>query len=226
MFTLHGNPCSSSSRKVQWALEELGHPYELRVVDLVRAEQKAPGFLALNPNGRIPVLEDAGLVLHESNAILRYVCEVPGRVELMPSERKARALVNQWLSWQEGDLAVAFVGAFLTRFATLFGQPLDEVLYRHHEANARRLLPVLDSHLQGRRYLVGESFTVADLAVAEMIAVADDAGFDLTPHAHVRAWLEPLFGRPAYRKTRFQGDLFAQCMRVFAPQSPGDAAKA
>lgn len=218
MFTLHGNPCSSNSRKVQWALEELGHPYRLQLVDIVQGEQKAPSFLARNPNGRIPVLEEDGFVLYESNAILRYLCEVPGRVELMPSERRARALVNQWLSWQEADMAPAFIGAFLTRFATLFGAPLDEATYQRHKAAADRLLPVLEAHLKGRRYMVGESFTLADLALGELVATSEDAGFDLAPHPHVRAWVTGLFERPAYRATRFHGGLFVQCMRIFAPK--------
>lgn len=217
MFTLHGNPCSSNSRKVQWALEELGHPYRLQLVDIVQGEQKAPAFHALNPNGRVPVLQEGDFVLYESNAILRYLCETPGRVELMPEERRARALVNQWLSWQEADVAPAFVGAFLTRFATLFGAPLDEPTYQRHKGNGDRLMPILDAHLKGRRYIVGESFTLADIALGEIVATAQDASIDLAPHAHVRAWLAGLFERPAYRTTRFHGDLFVQCMRVFAP---------
>jgi len=223
MMKVHGHPCTVNSRKVLWTLEELGRAYTLHLIELAKSEQKAPGFLALNPNGRMPVIEDEGLVLYESNAILLYLCEAPGAVSLLPTERVQRAHVYQWLSWQTSDLSPAFVQPFLMRFNAIFGAPFDEAAHRKHLERTAQVLRLLDAHLAGRRFMVGPGLSLADIALAESVAMADDAGIGLTPYNHVRAWLEPLFERPAFQKTRFNGDAFVQAVPHFTAAVRGAA---
>jgi glutathione S-transferase len=96
MLTLYGNPFSPNSRKVHWALEELGLPYEYKTLDLIRArEQKRESYLLLNPNGRVPTLVDDDFVLYESNAILWYVSDKFGAGRLVPEDLRERARVGQ-----------------------------------------------------------------------------------------------------------------------------------
>jgi hypothetical protein len=105
MLILHGDPVSGNTRKVRWALEELSVPYELRTVALAKGEHKRPEYLALNLNGKVPTIEDDGFVLWESDAILWYLAESPGRGALLPPGEKDRALVHQWMDWNAQHLA-------------------------------------------------------------------------------------------------------------------------
>lgn len=200
---LYGHPFSHNSRKVQWALEELGTPYELRVVDLMTGQHKQPDFLRMNPNGRVPVIHDGDLVLYESNAILWYVADSAGG--LLPEDAAGRALALQWLAWQAADLASACMQPWLMKFYAGFGQPLDEAKHRELVESAKAPLGVLDAHLKGRTAVVGPSLSVADIAIAESIGLCDYAGIDLKPYAAIRAWYEPLTRRAAFEKTRPAG---------------------
>ncbi|HEY8429059.1 MAG TPA: glutathione S-transferase family protein [Sandaracinaceae bacterium] len=200
---LYGHPYSHNSRKVQWALEELGLDYELRVVDLMTGQQKQSEFLRLNPNGRVPVIHDGELVLYESNAILWYLANKAGA--LLPKDAAGRALTMQWLAWQVSDLGPACVEPWLAKFYASLGQPFDAAKHREQVERAKHPLSVLDAHLNGRRAVVGQELGVADIAIAESIGLCGFAGIDLAPYAAIRAWYEPLTQRAAFAKTRPQG---------------------
>src|SRR4051812_2164924 len=116
MLTLYGHPYSHNARKVHWALEELGLPYEYETVDLMTGAHKKPDFVRLNPNGRVPVMRDGDFVLYESNAMLLYLAETAGPGRLIPTKPQQRAQVLQWLSWQASDLAGAMLQPFLMKF--------------------------------------------------------------------------------------------------------------
>lgn len=205
MMKLHAHPYSGNSRKVHWALEEIGVPYEYVTIDLLKGAHKQPTFTALNPHGRVPVLEDDGFFLYESNAILLYLASHYGKAQIGARDDREAALVNQWLFVQAFDLQPAMQKAFVLKLYASLGQPFDA------EAHARALteIPpgvcVLEAHLHDKRYVVGEHFTIADIAVAESIGLAEFAGFDLTPYPHVRAWFGGLAERPAFQKTRPKG---------------------
>src|SRR5215471_15716930 len=127
MVTLYGHPVSSNSRKVHWALEELGTPYTYQTVDLFKGEHKRDPFLGKNPNGRVPVVQDQGIVLYESNAILWYLADRYGLGKIVSESAEQRALVHQWVSWQASDLAPAILPPWLTLFyARVAGVPYEE----------------------------------------------------------------------------------------------------
>ena len=200
---LFGHPFSHNSRKVQWALEELGVPYQLHVVDLMSGAQRSPEFLRKNPNGRVPVIHDGDLVLHESNAILWYLADTTKK--LLPADAAGRALTMQWLTWQASDLAARCLEPWLMKFYASLGQPFDAAKHASAVEAARAPLAVLERHLQGRTAVVSSDFGVADIAIAESIGLAEYAGIDLSSSPAIRAWFEPLTKRPAYAKTRPQG---------------------
>ncbi len=153
--------------KVSIALEETGLPYEPHLVDFATNDQLSPAFLSLNPNNKIPAILDPNgpggqpLALWESGAILVYLAEKTGR--LWPQAAAARAEALQWLMFQMGGVGPMFGQlGFFHKFA---GKDFEDKRPRdRYVAESRRLLGVLDRHLQGKAWLLGDTYTVADIA--------------------------------------------------------------
>ena len=183
--------------KVTIALEELGLPYELHPVDLSAGEQRAADFLALNPNGRIPVMvdrEEDDLAVFESGAILIYLAEKTGR--LMPADIKGRSRVIQWLMFQMGGIgpmqgqAVAFERYF----------PEDVPAARARYKNeARRLYEVMNGRLGEVEYLAGEH-SIADIATWSWVHTHRWGRIPVDGLDHLQRWIGSLAERPAYQR--------------------------
>jgi len=194
-----------NGHKVSIALEELGLPYTLRVLDLGRNEQKAPAFLAINPNGRIPALVDHeadDFAVFESGACLIYLAEKTGR--LMPADAKGRSRVLQWLMFQMGGVGPMFGQlGFFHKFA---GKDFEDKRPRdRYVAESRRLLGVLEGQLKGRDWLLGPDYTIADIAVfpwvRNLVGFYDAGalvGFD--DFAEVKRALAAFVARPAVQR--------------------------
>ena len=154
--------------KVSIALEELGLPYEPHLVSFDTNDQMSPEFLSLNPNNKIPAILDPHgpdgkpLALFESGAILLYLADKTG--QLMPHDAAARFETIQWLMWQMGGLGPMFGQlGFFHKFA---GKDYEDKRPRdRYVAESRRLLGVLDQRLKGRPWVVGDTYTVADIAI-------------------------------------------------------------
>ena len=154
--------------KVSIALEELGLPYEPHLVSFDTNDQMSPEFLSLNPNNKIPAILDPNgpggqpLALFESGAILLYLADKTG--QLMPHDAAARYETIQWLMWQMGGLGPMFGQlGFFHKFA---GKDYEDKRPRdRYVAESRRLLGVLDQRLKGRPWVVGDTYTVADIAI-------------------------------------------------------------
>jgi glutathione S-transferase len=204
MIKLHANPYSGNSRKVHWALEELGLAYEYVMVDLMTGAHKEPAFTALNPHGRVPLLNDDGFWLYESNAILLYLTAHYGKDKLGGRDDREDALINQWLFVQAFDIQPALQKAFVIKLYASLGAPLDQEGFDRAVAEAPAGLRVLDAHLQGKQYVVGEHFSIADVSLAEPVGLCQFSGIDLTPYPAVTAWFGRLSERPAFQKTRPQ----------------------
>src|SRR3954464_4195383 len=174
--------------KVSIMLEEIGLPYEVHLVDFNKGEQRTPEFLSLNPNGKIPAILDPNgpdgepLPLFESGAILQYLAERTGK--LLPAAPARRYKTIQWLHFQMGGLGPMFgqVG-FFYKFAGRDYE--DKRPLQRYVAESRRLLAVLDKHLAGRSWIVGDEYTIADIATFPWInnlvtfyAAGDLVGFD------------------------------------------------
>jgi len=191
---------SPNCRKVRAIAYELGIRLEFVFVDLVKGAQRAPGFLEVNPNGRVPVLVDGDLVLWESTAILRYLAGKAGGA-LVPTDPRTQAEVDRWLSWQLAHLGPAMTKVAFERIVkkvTGQGAP-DEAAIAAGTAEFAKLTAILDEALAGREYLAG-ALSIADFALASHYSLAATAGLDLGPHVHVNAWLARVLSRDSMRR--------------------------
>jgi glutathione S-transferase/GST-like protein len=193
MITLYtaGTP---NGYKVSVALEELGLPYQVQAIDLAAQEQKQPWFLKLNPNGRIPVIEDDGLVIFESGAILIYLAEKAGR--LLPASGPGRWQVMEWLMFQMGGIGPMMGQANV--FYRYFPERIQPAIDRYH-GEVRRLLGVLDGHLADREWLA-DDYSIADIANWCWVRTARWSGVDPEPFTHLMRWQHAISARPAAQK--------------------------
>jgi glutathione S-transferase len=198
-ITLHGFPFSGHSHRVQLALSLLGLPHHVLQVDLKNGAHKSPEFLKLNPFGQVPVLDDDGITLFDSNAILVYLAtKYDADRRWLPRDPKGQADVQAWLSVAAGLIAF---GPAAARLITVFGAKFnpEDVMGRAHG-----LLKVMDMQLATRGFLVGTSATLADIAGYSYISAAPEGNVDLTAYPNVRSWLarvEALPGFVPFQKT-------------------------
>lgn len=183
--------------KVSIALEELGLPYDVRVLDFAQAEQKRPEFLAINPNGRIPAIVDrdgGDLAVFESGAILLYLAEKTGR--LLPTDVKGRSRAIQWLMFQMGGVGPMMGQAGV--FANYFPEKIPAVIERYRR-ESRRLFEVLDGHLATNEYLAGD-YGIADIANWSWVHVHAFPGVPVDGLEHLQRWTAAVAARPAVQK--------------------------
>lgn len=192
-IVLHGFTLSGHSHRAELMLRLLDLPFVFRPVDLAGGEQKGHAFLRLNPFGTVPVIEDGATVVADSVAILVYLALKydPARTWL-PEDPAVAAQVQRWLSVAQGAV---FNGPCSARLVTVFGAPLD---HERAKSVAATLFQVLDDHLAGRTFLVGEGPTLADVALYSYIAHAPEGGATLEPHANIRDWLARVEALPGF----------------------------
>lgn len=159
-----GRVSSVNVQKVVWCADELGLDYERIDVGGKFGGNDTPQYLALNPNGLVPVIEDDGFVLYESNAIVRYLAARHKAEKLWPSDLRRRADVDRWMEWQSTSYTPAMWGAFWQLIRTP-GDKRDAALVESSRAKSEKLSGILDAHLASRRYVTGEDFTVADIVI-------------------------------------------------------------
>jgi glutathione S-transferase len=196
MLRLHDNLTSGNGFKVRLLLAQLARAYQRIEYDIDRRETRTPEFLAKNPNGRIPLLElEDGTFLAESNAILWYLAE---GTPFLPEDRRARAEVLQWMFFEQysHEPNIATVRFWITHAVPT--TPLMELSLPAKRAQGDAALAVMDGHLARRPFFVGDRYSIADIALYAYTHVAGEGGFDLAPHAHVRAWLARVAAQPRY----------------------------
>jgi glutathione S-transferase len=198
---LYQLPLSSASLKVRALIHELGINCELVPVDMAKGAHKAPDFLAMNPNGKIPVLEDNGFVVWESNAIICYLASLKPESGLLPTDPKGMALVQQWLQWQGTTLSHSATEVMMqTVYARLFGREKDEAKLAAGMEKVRRDLGTLETSLAGKEYLCGR-LTVADFSIVSSLQPRAHMGFDLEAFPKVKAWAGRMEARESVRKS-------------------------
>ncbi|WP_415755690.1 glutathione S-transferase family protein [Pseudomonas leptonychotis] len=195
MVKVYGDYRSGNCYKIKLMLHLLDLPYEWIAVDILKGETQSEAFLAKNPNGKIPVLElEDGTCLWESNAILNFLADGSS---FLPTEPRLRTQVLQWQFFEqyshEPYVAVA-------RFIQLY-QGLPEARqaeYQECHVRGHKALKVMEKQLQRTSYLVGEDFSIADIALYAYTHVADEGGFDLSPYPAIRDWLARVASHPGY----------------------------
>lgn len=189
---LYNFPKSGHAHRIELMLSLLDLPTELVFVDLAKGAHKQPDFLALNPFGQVPVIDDNGTVIADSNAILVYLAKKYDNGTWLPEEPAAAARVQRWLSVAAGPLAF---GPAAARLVTVFGAAFntDEVIARAHT-----LLQVIDAELGKTPFLAGSTPTIADVANYSYIAHAPEGNVSLEPYANVRSWLARIEALPGF----------------------------
>ncbi len=187
-FTLSGN-----CYKVRLFLSLIGQQAEQVGLNLLAGEQKQPAFLAINPRGQVPALEDGTLRLGDSQAILVYLARRYADASWAPLDAITQGRIAYWLSYAANEVAQ---GPATARLGKLFGRQIDEAAVT---GKAIQVLELLDSHLAQHRWLAQTaSPSVADVAVYPYVALAGDGGLDLAPYAHLNAWFARIRELPGY----------------------------
>lgn len=195
-------PPSPNSRRAHAVALHLELPSEFEMINLQAGEQRTPEFLALNPTGRIPVLQDGDFVLWESNAIMQYLASQV-ETSLWPDDAKSRADIMRWQSWQMSHWAKGTQPIQFERFVKKvlnLGDPDEQVIEKatdvfHREAK------VLNDHLAAHDYLVNDTLTLADFSVASDLTYGAIAQFPLKPYSHIRDWYARIETLPAWQQT-------------------------
>jgi GSH-dependent disulfide-bond oxidoreductase len=196
MIELYTAP-TPNGHKISIALEELGLPYAVHALDLIRGDQRQAAYVKLNPNARIPTIVDrdnGDFVVFESGAILVYLAEKTGR--LLPADAKGRSVVMQWLMFQMGG-----IGPMMGQANVFFRYWPDkiQVAIDRYQGECRRLFEVLDARLRDREYLAGE-YSIADIANWAWVRTWKWSGVPLDGLAHLQRWVDAIRARPAVQK--------------------------
>jgi glutathione S-transferase len=190
---LYDYAASANCYKVRLLLAQLGRDYERVPVDIFAGDTLTDEFAAINPARSTPVLEHpAGVFLPESNAILLHLAE---GTRFLPSSPEERAQVYRWLFFEQADV-VPTMGGLRFRLFTGRLQP-DDAAAVHRRRGAEEVLRLLDDHLLGRDFFVGE-YSVADIGIYGYVHVAHEAQIDMEPYAALRAWLARVEGTPGF----------------------------
>ena len=195
MTVLYGDVSRTRANRCSWMLNELGFSYENKPLSFSPRDEKPEEFLAINPNGKCPTLEDDGFVLFESLAINLYLAKKYGGM-LGPQSPEEDALVTQWALWVATEVEKPLLLA--TAIKRLFEPklPADEEL-EIALGKLSRPWKVLDQHLRHQPYILGSRFTVADLNVASVMHLIPIAGIDISTWPSMKRWLDECLARPA-----------------------------
>lgn len=192
-IVLYWFPLSGHSHRVQLALALMGLPHEIRLIDLKTGQHKTPEFLAINPQGKLPAIDDDGTVIYDSNAILAYLAlKYDATGQWFPRDPVTAAEIVRHLSFAAGPVEFSAADA---RLVNVFGAKIDQ-------ANTSRIeqkwFPIFDAELAGKTFLVGDRPTIADVANYTYVAHAPEGGIDLEPYPNIRAWLARVEALPGF----------------------------
>lgn len=189
---LYRHPLSGHSHRAELFLSLLGLTFKLVDIDLAAGAHKQPEFLQINGFGQVPVLDDNGMIVADSNAILVYLATKYADPSWLPRDPENAAAVQRWLSVAAGQIAS---GPAAARLVTVFNAKIDA---DRALAIAHNLFKLMDAHLENRTFLVNEQPTIADVAGYSYIAHAPEGGVSLQPYPHIRAWLTRIEQLPGF----------------------------
>jgi glutathione S-transferase len=203
MLRIWGRLSSVNVQKVVWCADELGLAYERIEAGGAFGLTRTPEYLAMNPNSLVPVIEDDGLVLYESNAIVRYLAALHSRGTLWPEDLRRRADADRWMEWQ----STSYTPAMRDVFWQLIRTPADKrdaALIEASRRECERLTAILDAHLAGGRCLTQHGFTTADIVVGCAAHRWLHLPIAREPRPNLERWYAELKSRPASRQVTSQ----------------------
>jgi glutathione S-transferase len=211
---------SPNAYRVRAVAYELGLTPTFVHVNIATGDTRTPEFLAKNPNGRMPVLEDEDFVLWESNAIIAYLAAKHPEKELIPSDPRGRAEVDQWMFWQASDWNPAFETIVHEKLKPMFGGGApDEANVRAGLEQTNKLAAVLDGWLKDREYVAGK-LSVADFGLMGFASLGEVFGIDLSAHPNVTAWMKRLEARESCRRAMADGTAAWEASQKAKGQEP------
>jgi glutathione S-transferase len=209
--TIWGRRTSLNVQKVLWTLDELGLEYEHRNAGGSFGGLDTPEFLAMNPNGLVPVVRDEQGFFWESNAIVRYLCAKHSPSDLWLSDPYSRSLADRWIDWAGTTLQQNFMRLFWGFYRTPETErDIEDV--QHWLARCQRDFRILDTHLATHGFLAGPRFTIADIPAGATLHRYFEMGLPVEHPSNVLAWFARLKERPAYRANIVQpfNDLYGR----------------
>lgn len=183
---------SGHAHRARLFLSFIGEPAEIVTVDLAKGAHKASDFLKINSFGQVPVLDDDGVIIPDSNAIMIYLAKKLGKSDWLPEEPEGAAIVQRWLSVAAGEIAY---GPSAARLITLFGAKLDtdEVIRRAHG-----ILTLIEAELANRQWIAADRPTIADVALYSYIASAPEGNVDTSGYQNINGWLKRIEALPGF----------------------------
>jgi len=198
---VYQNRFSPNAKRTRVVLEECGIAYDVVSLDPMKGEQGTPAYLAKNPMGKVPTLEEEdGFVLWESPATLVYFAEKHPEKKLLPQSARERAEAMRWMFWNASHLESAlFAIAFEKMFKPMMGGTPDAARIASEEKNVARFAPVLEARLADREWVAG-TYGIADIALGTTIEFAVATGFDVAGFPNVQRWLARVQARDAWKR--------------------------
>ena len=203
MLKIWGRLSSVNVQKVVWCADEIGLDYERIDAGGAFGLTKTPEYLAMNPNSLVPVIEDDGFVLYESNAIVRYLAAGHAAGTLWPTDLKRRADADRWMEWQSNTYTPAMRDIFWQLVRTA-ADKRDAAVIGKSRAESERLTGILDAHLGGSRYVAEHGFSMADIVVGCAVHRWLHLPVAREPRPNVERWYAELKSRPASRQVTSQ----------------------
>ena len=183
-MTIYGDSISGNCLKVKFVADLIGLPYDWLEISVLKGETRTPEFLAMNPAGQVPVVRlPGGEVLSQSNAIILHLAD---GTNLIPADAFARAQMFQWLFWEQYSHETAIA---VLRFHKHYLKKTEAEIDPALPGKCARVLALMDGHLDGRDYFVGESLSLADIALVAYTRFAHQAGLNLATVPNVAAWV-------------------------------------
>ena len=205
MLKIYGANLSAPANKVRMAANALGLEYEYVQVNIREGENRKERYLKLHPAGKIPVIDDNGFILFESDAIIKYLAATEIS-PLYPDEVKIKACIDQWMDFTAIHIGGAMGKVLFNRvFASFIKVPVDERALNDGVNFLKRFLPVMDRQIAEGGYVAGENFTIADIALLATIDPAEVAGVEMDHYKHIREWFAKLI----------QKDFYTRCHRSY-----------
>lgn len=199
---LYTFPQSHNSLRVTSIAYSVGIDLELIVVDLAKAEQMEPEFIKLNPNHKVPTLVDDDFVLWESTAIMFYLAEKYPEAGLVPVDLQKRMLMHQWVAWDTMEFTPAehvFIHENRVKKKLNLGEP-DQERLRIGAKNFHRFASVLDGHLKGNTWILGDSCSLADYHIVAPLIHADSCDYPLHPYKEIQRWSNLVFNTKPWQR--------------------------
>jgi glutathione S-transferase len=198
---LYQAPFSTSAFKARAVVHELGIPCEFVDINMMKGEHKSPAYLAVNPNGKVPTLEDDGYIVWESNAIICYLAAKKPESGLLLTDPRGMATMHQWLQWQATTFSHSTSEVNTQTVYTRFtGRQKDEAKYAAGMELLKRDLELLEKSLQGKEYLC-DKLSVADFSIVSGLQLRAVMGVNLDPYPNVKAWVARMEARESVRKS-------------------------